>query len=347
MARKNMPRRVELPLALLLDVICVLTVVPLFAAAVFAMRSAWQVYHPRRRPKRRSPPEAGLPAERVTVAGADDVALACWFIPAPGSEADGGARDFVVLGHGLGRDSGMLLPLAKMLHKAGYHVLTFDMRNHGDSADDGLFRGQSPRYSVDHHHVVRYVLTRPEFTTGSGGGSRVACLGFSMSAWTSLEAARLEPEVVRAVICDSGPTLDIAGTLSRMFGATRGRLPRALRGPLMFRFSRAVFGRTAVFLLKPAPWPVELGDHTIRILFVSGEGDPVARPADIRRQLAWYPRAASWLVPRASHMQCHVMAAEEYGERVLGLLAEAFGRDPAGHDPAGHGAARAGRAETR
>lgn len=318
----------------LIDFICVITILPLFAAAGFSVRSAWRVFHPKRRPKRQGPHDIGLPAERVMVGGADGVQLACWFIPAAG------ATDFVVLGHGLGRDSGMLLPLAKMLHRAGYHVLTFDMRNHGDSADDGLLRGQSPRYSVDHDNVVRHVATRPEFITSSGDrqGSKVACLGFSMSAWTSLEAARLDPALVRAVICDSGPTLEIGRTLRRMFGATRSRLPQAWRGPMMFRFTRAVFTRAALFFLKPAPWPLALGDDTIRVLFVSGEADPVARPEDISRQLAWYPQAASWLVPRASHMQCHLMAADEYAERVLALLAEAFGRVPApsrGTDGAG------------
>lgn len=302
-------------LARLIDVASVVTVVPLVAAAWIATRAAWQVYHPQRRPIRQTPETFGMTAEQVTVPGADGVGLACWYVPAPD------ARDVVVLGHGMGRNSGMLMPLAKMLHDAGYHVLTFDMRNHGNSADDGLFRGQSPRYSVDFHQVVRYLRTRPELA-----GAQVACLGFSMSAWTALEAARLEPDLVRAVVCDSGPTMRIGDTLWRMYEFFRGQLPQFMRGPLMFRLGRFVFTRASVFFLKPAPWPHELPNPELPILFIGGEADPVARPDDIREMAAFYRRAEVWLVPRAGHMQSHILASDEYAKRVLALFTEAFER---------------------
>jgi len=300
----------------ILDVASAVTVGPLVAASWFMTRAAWRIYHPPRKPVRQTPESFGLAAERVTVKGADDLALACWYIPAP-RESD----VVVVLGHGMGRNSGMLMPLAKTLHDAGYHVFTFDLRNHGDTAQDGLLRGQSPRYAIDHHHVVRHVRTLPGLAA-----AKVACLGFSMSAWTSLEAARLEPELVRAVICDSGPTLDITSTITRMFDATRHLLPRFMRGRLMSAYSRWVFTRASRFFLKPAPWPMELGDHSIRVLFIAGEADPVARPEDIRAQLAWYPKAEVWFVPRAGHMLAQTVASDEYAERVLAHLADAFGR---------------------
>jgi len=249
------------------------------------------------------------------------VKLACWFIPAPPQTKRSPTNVVVVLGHGLGVHSGMMMALAKVLHDAGYHVLTFDMRNNGESADDGRLRGQSPRYAIDHHAVVASLKDRTDL-----GDVKVACLGVSMSAWTSLEAARLEPELVRAVICDSGPTLDITGTLERMFDATRRRLPLFLRGPLMFAVAKVSFVRAARFFLKPAPWPMELGDHSIRVLFIAGEADPVARPEDIRGQLSWYPKADVWFVPGAGHMQAAIVAPEEYARRVLGLLAEVFPR---------------------
>jgi pimeloyl-ACP methyl ester carboxylesterase len=209
----------------------------------------------------------------------------------------------------------MLMPLAKMLHDAGHPVMTFDLRNHGESARDGLLRGQSPRYAIDHRAVVDELAGR------LADGAHIACVGYSTSSWTALEMARLQPNLVRAVVCDSGPTLDLPATLSRMYRALRPTLPVWLRGPLVFAVTRAVFARAAVFFLKPAPWPMELGDHTVRLLFVAGEADPIARPDDVREQLAWYPKAESWFVPGAGHMQAHVVAAKEYGERVLALLA--------------------------
>lgn len=277
-------------------------------------KSAWSLYHPKRRPVRQTPESFGLTAERVAVTGANDVKLACWFIPAP---ADSDV--VVVLGHGIGRNSGMVMPLARTLHDAGYHVLTFDMRNHGDSADDGLIRGHAPRYAMDHHRVVLSLRERTDL-----GDFRVACLGFSMSAWTSLAVAHREPALVRAVICDSGPTLDIASTYARMFDATRERLPAFMRGTFMAAASRFFFTRASVFFLKPTPWPEELSDHTIRLLFIGGEADPVVRPEDLRTQLAWYPEGEVWFVPGAGHTQSYLVAADEYTKRVLAVLAETF-----------------------
>jgi pimeloyl-ACP methyl ester carboxylesterase len=216
------------------------------------------------------------------------------------------------------------MPLAKVLHDAGYHVATFDMRNHGDSADDGRWRGQSPRYSIDFHRVVRYLMQRPDLA-----GAKIACVGFSMGAWTALEVARWEPETVRAVVCDSGPTLDIAATIRRMYAAGRSRLPAAHRGPILFWLGREAFTRASLLFLRPAPWPREFGDHSTEMLFIAGAADPVVRPEDVRDQLRWYPNADLWMVPRAGHTTALVVASQEYEQRVLALLEKAFGPPPA------------------
>jgi uncharacterized protein len=301
-----------------LDIAAAAAVVPLGYAIWVGVRSAWLVPHPPRRPVRQKPDSFGLTAERVTIEGADGLPLACWFVPGtPGS-------DVVVLSHGVGRDSGMLMPLVKEIHDAGYHVLTFDLRNHGESGSDGLLRGQSGRYSIDHLNVVRYATTRPDLA-----GSRVGCLAFSLSAWTALEAARTAPELVRVVICDSAPQVDVRAGLGRAFELTRGRLPRPLRGPAMFRVTRAAFMRAIVFFLKPQPWPMELGDHSVRLLFISGTDDPIARPVDMVEQMKWYPRGKHWLVAGSGHMQAHLRVADEYVAAVLTTLAEGLDRKPA------------------
>lgn len=299
---------------------------PVGQAVGSAVLGAWRIYHPRRRPARHTPESLGLVAERVFVTGGEGVRLACWFVPRAG------ARDVVLLGHGISRDSSMVLPLAKVLHDAGYHVFTFDMRNHGESADDGRLRGQSPLYTVDIHRVVQHLMQRSDLP-----GAKIACVGFSMGAWTALEAARLEPQTVRAVVCDSGPTLEIATTIRRMYTAGRSRLPERQQGPLLFAIGREAFTFASLFFLKPAPWPQELGDHSIEQLFVVGAEDPVARPEDVREQLTRYPNATLWVVPRAGHTTALVVAAEEYARRVLGVLEKAFGPPPAGADPAAVG----------
>ena len=121
-----------------LDLLALLTVVPVLVTVRQSVLAAWRVYHPPARPVRQRPETVGLAAERVMVPGAGGLPLACWWIPAAGP------ADVVVIGHGIRRDSGSVMGLASRLHDAGYHVLTFDMRNHGESAQDHLLRGQSP-----------------------------------------------------------------------------------------------------------------------------------------------------------------------------------------------------------
>lgn len=304
----------------LLDLLAAVTVVPALVAIWLAVRGAWQVYHPPTRPVRQRPETVGLVGERVMVPGAGDLPLACWWIPAEGP------ADAVVIGHGIRRDSGSLMSLAKRLHAAGYHVLTFDMRNHGESAQDHLLRGQSPLTGIDHHRVVRYVGGRPEMA-----GRKVALIGFSMTSWTAMWAARREPELVRAVICDSGPSMDMIRTMGRTYDVARPRMPRLLRGPILFRIGKTAFTRASAFLFQLAEWPQLLPDPTVPVLFVVGDRDPVVRVEDVRAQMEHYPGSTLWVVPRASHTTSIVVEPEEFVRRVTEVL-ERAGFTPAGRE---------------
>jgi pimeloyl-ACP methyl ester carboxylesterase len=311
------------PRDLALDLLAVVTVVPVVVAVWQAVLGAWRVYHPPVRPVRQKPETVGLTAERVMVPGAGGLPLACWFIPAPGP----GPADAVVIGHGIRRDSGSLMGLASRLHEAGYHVLTFDMRNHGESAQDHLLRGQSPLTGIDHHRVVQYVGGRPELA-----GRKVALVGFSMTSWTAMWAARREPELVRAVICDSGPSMDMIRTMGRTYDVARPKMPRLLRGPILFRIGKSAFTRASAFFFQLSEWPQLLPDPSVPVLFVVGERDPVVRPSDVRDQMAYYPGSTLWVVPRASHTTSVVVEPDEFARRVLAVL-ERASFTPAGRLP--------------
>ena len=306
---------------LALDLLAVVIVVPVLVAVWLAVRGAWQVYHPPFRPVRQKPETVGLTAERVMVPGAGGLPLACWFIPAAGP------ADVVVIGHGIRRDSGSVMGLARRLHDAGYHVLTFDMRNHGESGQDHLLRGQSPLTGIDHHRVVQYVGGRPEVA-----GRKVALIGFSMTSWTAMWAARREPDLVRAVICDSGPSMDMIRTMGRTYDVARPKMPRLLRGPILFRIGKAAFTGASAFFFQLSEWPQLLPDPSVPVLFVVGERDPVVRPSDVREQMAHYPGSTLWVVPRASHTTSVVVEPDEFVRRVLAVL-ERASFTPAGRLP--------------
>jgi hypothetical protein len=93
-----------------------------------------------RNPVTRTPAEADLKFEKINFKSLDDVNLSAWYIP---SEA---SNKLVVFNHFmLGNKAGAVphkdwgnvavdfLPIYKHLVDAGYNVLTYDLRNHGES----------------------------------------------------------------------------------------------------------------------------------------------------------------------------------------------------------------------
>ena len=100
-----------------------------------------------RAPVLHRPSEVGLEYEDVTFPARDGVPLEGWFIPAPGSAklivanhpfsfSRSGIPTHIEPWHAIWAPSGNgfevnLVPDYKILHDAGYQVLTYDLRNHG------------------------------------------------------------------------------------------------------------------------------------------------------------------------------------------------------------------------
>jgi hypothetical protein len=111
---------------------------------------------PPRSPVLHSPSEHGLKYEDVTFPAHDGVPLEAWFIPAPASSkliianhpmgfSRSGIPTHLQPWHAAWAPSGNgfevdLVPDYKVLHDAGYNVLTYDLRNHGlsSSANGGI-----------------------------------------------------------------------------------------------------------------------------------------------------------------------------------------------------------------
>ena len=99
----------------------------------------------RRAPLDRTPLSEGMQYEDVTFKSTDGLDIRGWFIPASG---DGPRRRSRSCTAGCGTASATsrgrcpsptsvdFLPAAKALHEAGYGVLLFDLRHHGESAAD-------------------------------------------------------------------------------------------------------------------------------------------------------------------------------------------------------------------
>lgn len=117
-----------------------------------------------------------LPYRQVWIPTENGNRLYGWFIRAPG---DGPAPAVAVL-HGWGGNAEKMLPIAVALHRAGYAVLLFDARGHGNSDVDTF--ASLPRFAEDLEHALdwlghdSHVDLRRRFALGHSVGAGAALL---------------------------------------------------------------------------------------------------------------------------------------------------------------------------
>ncbi|RIV34361.1 alpha/beta hydrolase [Micromonospora radicis] len=195
--------------------------------------------HPARSPLLHSPGELGLDFEEVTFPSHDGVPLEGWFIPAPGSDK------LIIANHPMGFTRAGLpthlepwhsawaasgngfevnfIPDYRILHDAGYHVLAYDLRNHGLSgAGNGGISSSGIFEARDVVGALTYARSRPD-TSGTAIGLFSRCLGGSstFAAMTqfpgSFEGVRClvaaQPVTARTIM---GRRLEMLGVAGRL-----------------------------------------------------------------------------------------------------------------------------------
>ncbi len=146
--------------------------------------------HPPRQPVERTPTSVGIEEyETVALRTADGLTLYGWYIPSRNGAA-------VILGHGLGANRAAMLPQAQILAQAGFGLLLFDWRNHGESEGEGpLTFGLEEEQ--DMAAALDFVAGRPEVDP-----QRIGALGVSMGSVIVLRSAAHDLRV-RALVLDS------------------------------------------------------------------------------------------------------------------------------------------------
>lgn len=266
-------------------------------------RSADQLVHPGRALGGATPADVGLAYENASFS-ADAGALAAWWVPAEN------ATGTVVFLHGYGDSKAQAVPLLPFLHEAGYHVVAFDFRAHGESAGDVTTVG------LDEVADVRAAIAFAQ-AKDPAAADDLALLGFSMGAATALNAAAVAPEVDVVVADSAFATLtNIASNSINHFTD----LPRFPFGPLSVLMAGWIIGKSVG---DNAPVRA-LASVSAPVLIIQGEEDVIAFPDDDGRALAAAapPGSQIWLVPGAAHVQAHAVAPAEYEARVATFLAQ-------------------------
>jgi pimeloyl-ACP methyl ester carboxylesterase len=185
---------------ILILVLGLLIVMPLIAGYIFSTT----LLHAHRQPIVRTPQEYGMAYENVQFKSVDGLLLKGWFIPAAGvsDRAIIMTHPFPFNRHGfIARNQGFpplcnidvdLLKTAQALHQAGYPLLMFDFRNHGESAA-GL-TGVGLNEYQDVLGAVAYLGQRADLAK-----PRIGFVSFCMGANSTIIALSKGAEQVQSV----------------------------------------------------------------------------------------------------------------------------------------------------
>lgn len=318
-----------------LGVLALLVVAGVVGVSVYV---GWSLSHAPRRPVDATPAALGLAFEAVEFPATDGLVLRGWFLPAAGAgtapvapeggvaegaenvpapSVTGGVSPYtIIFAHGFRSnrlERGVpALELARSFVNAGFNVLLFDFRNHGES--DGNVTTLGYHEVKDIYGAVRWLReTRPQ------QAQRIGLIGFSMGAVTSILAAAGEP-AIDAVVADS-PFSDLRSYLQ-------------VNMPVWTGLPNVPFTWTIMALLPPlidldvdAVSPVAVMP-TLRqpVLLVHTDGDR-AIPVGESERLAVAGRPESttlWVVRGDRHVGARSVDPATYDARVIEFFRTAF-----------------------
>jgi pimeloyl-ACP methyl ester carboxylesterase len=267
-----------------------------FIAALIAAIAAFfakRIISPPRLALWANPGDLGLAYDDVQFPAQDGVRIAGWFIPGPAESMRHGAT--IVLIHGwpwnrlgetaddlfanlTGEKPVDLLRLAYSLHQAGFNVLMYDMRNHGESAAaPPVAFGQEE--AKDLLGAIAYLHGRTDVAP-----HRIGVIGFSMGA-NSLLYALPQTDQIKAAVAVQPTTLAV---FSQKYG-------RDLLGPLSIVILPVAefFHQMAGGLYWSAYRPsfAAAGAGSTPILFVQGNGDRWGDVEDVAQMAEAAPNA--------------------------------------------------------
>ena len=255
-----------------------------------------RVMAPPVRPQPHTPSDLGLPEVSITLSSRTGTGLHAWFVPA------GGPAPAVVVLHGWGANASLMLPLAPHLHRAGFHALFLDARNHGRSEHDDFV--SMPRFAEDLDAAVDWLSAHPEVTA-------VGVVGHSVGAGAAILAASRRDDlgavVSVAAFAHPGEAMARSAPMNRFPGPMRAGMFRTIERTIGFTFDEIAPRATIARVSAP-------------LLLVHGDADRVVPIGDLDALAAAARHAETLVVEGADHASLE--AFESSIPRLIGFLSQ-------------------------
>src|SRR5512136_1782441 len=161
-------------------------VVPLLLIAAVAWLGSNYLLARRPPDEADSPANYGLTAEAAEFRSGDGVMLRGWYIPAKNSVKT------IIVCSGANGSLNADVHVAPWLHEAGFNVLLFNWRAHGQSEGEVVTLGFNERYDL---------IAAVEFAK-SKGAEQIGVLGFSLGGTVAISTAAVYRDI-HAIVADS------------------------------------------------------------------------------------------------------------------------------------------------
>lgn len=267
------------------------------AVAALGLRAAWleeRTLHPPRKPVPSVPREkelAGL--SDVVFSARGGPTLKGWYLPSHNGAA-------VVLAHGHGGNRAQLVPEFRALARAGFGVLAFDWRAHGESGGEVSTWGQLEQ--EDLKAALDFACARKDVDP-----RRVGVLGFSVGAAVAVEVASRDPRVAALVLTGGLTTLEEATRYDMRGWGWLSQEPALWL--LSLRGIEVASVRPIDKLCQLSPRPVLIVDGDRDTTEPSGQGERLFAAACEPKQL--------FVAHGAGHGEYALAAGGEYERRVV------------------------------
>ena len=244
-----------------------------------------------------------LPIEDITIKTSSGLELSGWLIDRPNAQVG------ILLMHGSGQNRNIMVPRARFLHQAGYAVLLFDFRAHGES------QGRFKTFGVGEHEDAKAALKLLKERTGV---QQTAIIGFSLGgAAAILGPTPLETDafVLEAVF----PSIE---------AAVANRVKLRLGSP--FAWTQSLLSlqiplRTGTPLKALRPID-QISRIQKPIFLIAGAEDKRTTASESKAlfEAITGTNKQFWLIPGANHTNFHAAATQEYEQKVSQFLRAAL-----------------------
>jgi pimeloyl-ACP methyl ester carboxylesterase len=265
------------------------------------------VYRYPRRPHTTTPAAFDIPFSEVRFATRHERHLYGWWVPAHQAAPD--PAPILILVHGWGRNVERTMPYVRHLHRMGYDLLAFDLRNHGSSDPDRY--PNLLMFSEDIRAAVDFVVGRT-----AGEPRPIGVIGLSVGGGAAIHAAARDDRISSVVTI---------GALAHPVDVMRPEFEKrhVPYFPVVWLTLAYLQLRIGARFDRFAPGNV-IEKARARMLLVHGEADVVV-PVEQARKLATAGNPATirlWAIPGRGHSDCHDQP--DFWQRIDAFLREAI-----------------------